>query len=98
MKTKYLGEYKLDSIIDFDTYYQDDEGRGGAFDFVEYISIFKNVEDDSDYYESELFMRQSEIIEGIGEIHAVYGETNNSSIVLQFDEDDSEYVKLWRIY
>ena len=98
MNVKFLGEFKLDSIIDFDTYQQDDEGRGEAFDYVEYISIFKNVEDEDDYYESELFMRSSLNVEEIGEIHGVYGETNNSSIVLQYDEDDCEVVKLWRIY
>ena len=53
---KYLGEFKLDFIIDFDTYQQDDEGRSEAFDYVEEISILKNVEDEDDYYESELFI------------------------------------------
>ena len=98
MNIKFLGEFKLDSIIDFDTYQQDDEGGGEAFDYVEYISIFKNIKDDEDYYESDLFMRHNEIIEAIGEIQGVYGETNNSSVVLQFDEDDCEVVKLWRLY
>lgn len=54
-------------------------------------AVLINVDDKEDIYELELFMRHSEIIEG-------NGETNTSSIVLQFDEDDSEYVKLWRIY
>ena len=85
MKTKYLGEYYIDYVP-----CEDNEEESNA--------AYINTEDESDYYESELFMRQSEIIEGIGEIHAVYGETNNSSIVLQFDEDDSECVKLWRIW
>lgn len=100
MSIKYLGQFKLDYKIDVD--YEKDWNEVHKVEFEEImdslIPAYVNVEDDSDYYESELFMRQSEIIEGIGEIHAVYAETNNSSIVLQFDEDDSECVKLWRIY
>ena len=91
-KIKYLGQFELTTILEED-YYDDDEENP-----MEYIEVFQHIEDESDYYESELFMRHSEIIEGIGEIHAVCGETNNSSIVLQFDEDDSEYVKLWRVW
>ena len=85
MNVEYLGQFKLDYKVDAD---------------YEQGWILKKlcVEDDSDYYESELFMRHSEIIEGIGEIHGIGGETNNSNIVLQFDEDDCEVVKLWRIW
>ena len=91
-KIKYLGQFELTTFLDED-YYDDDSENP-----QEYIEVFANVEDDSDYYESELFMGESLIIEGIGQIHGVYGETNNSSIVLQFDEDDCEVVKLWRLY
>ena len=91
-KIKYLGQFELTTFLDED-YYDDDSENP-----QEYIEVFANVEDDSDYYESELFMGESLIIEGIGQIHGVYGETNNSSIVLQFDEDDCEVVKLWRIW
>ena len=91
-KIKYLGQFELTTILDED-YYEDDSENP-----QEYIEVFANIEDDSDYYDSELFMRHNIIIEGIGEIHGIYGETNNSSIVLQFDEDDCEVVKLWRIY
>ena len=90
MNVKYLGQFKLDYKIDVD--YEKDWNMDSL------IPAYVNVEDDSDYYESELFMRHSEIIEGIGRIHGIYGETNNSSIVLQFDEDDCEVVKLWRIW
>ena len=45
-----------------------------------------------------MFVDMEKIIEGIGRIHGIYGETNNSSIVTQYDEDDCEVVKLWRIY
>ena len=85
-KIKYLGQFKLDYKVDFEE----------IMDSL--IPAYVNVEDGSDYYESELFMRHSEIIEGIGEIQGIYGETNNSSIVLQFGEDDCEVVKLWRIW
>ena len=89
-KIKYLGQFELITILD-----------DASENPQEYIDVFANINDDSDYYESELFMRSSiniEGIEGLGEIHGVYGETNNSSIVLQFDEDDCEVIKLWRIY
>lgn len=85
MKTKYLGEYYIDYVL-----WETDKEESNA--------VLINVDDEEDIYELELFMQHSEIIEGIGEIHAVYGETNNSSIVLQFDEDDSECVKLWRVW
>ena len=100
MNVKFLGQFKLDYKIDVD--YEKDWNEVPKVDFEEImdslIPAYVNVEDDSDYYESELFMRHSEIIEGIGEIHGICGETNNSSIVLQFDEDDCEVVKLWRIW
>ena len=88
MKTKYLGEYYIEYLP-----CEDNEEESNA--------VLINVDDEEDIYELELFMRHSEIIEGIeelGEIHGIMGETNTSSIVLQFDEDDSECVKLWRIY
>ena len=91
-KIKYLGQFELTTILDED-YYDDDSENP-----QEYIDVFANVEDDSNYYETGLFMRSNETIKGIGEIHGVYGETNNSSVVLQFDEDDCEVIKLWRIY
>ena len=81
---KFLGNYYID--------YPYIEGE------EESLAILVNVEDEEDIYELDLFMRQLEIIEGIGEIHGVYGETNNSSIVLQFDENGCEVVKLWRLY
>ena len=87
MNVKFLGEFK---IIQIDNEFD--------LELDDYINVFANVEDESDYYESDLFMRSNEIIEGIGQIQGVYGETNNSSIVLQFDEDDCEVIKLWRIY
>ena len=97
MNVKYLGQFKLDYKIDVD--YEKDWNEVHKVEFEEIIDslipVYVNVEDDSDYYESELFMRHSEIIEGIGEIHGI---TNNSSIVLQFDEADYEVVKLWRIW
>lgn len=85
MKTKYLGEYYIDYVP-----WETDKEESNA--------VLINVEDEEDIYELELFMQYSEIIEGIGEIHGVYGETNTSSIILKFDEDDSECVKLWRIW
>ena len=91
-KIKYLGQFELTTILNEEWYPEFDE------DVPKFISVFMNINDLSDYYESELFMRHSETIEGIGEIHGICGETNNSSIVLQFDEDDCEVVKLWRIY
>ena len=100
MNVKYLGQFKLDYKIDVD--YEKDWNEVHKVEFEEImdslIPAYINVEDESDYYESDLFMRESLIIEDIGRIHGVYGETNNSSIVLQFDEDDYEVVKLWRIY
>lgn len=84
MKTEYLGKFK--TRIELNTNEDD------------VITILSNEEDLGEIYCYDDFMRHSEIIEGIGEIHAVCGETNNSSIVLQFDEDDSECVKLWRIW
>ena len=84
MKTKYLGEYYIDFLP-----YEDNEG--------ELHAVLINIDDESDYYDYELFMRHSEIIEGIGEIHAVYVETNNSSIVLQLAYS-GDGGKLWRIY
>ena len=94
METKihYLGQFELTTILNEEWYPELDE------DVQKFISVYLNIKDASDYYESELFMRSSLNIEGIGEIHGVYGETNNSSIVLRFDEDDCEVVKLWRIY
>ena len=100
MNIKFLGQFKLDYKIDVD--YEKDWNEVHKVEFEEImdslIPVYINVEDDSDYYETELFMRHSETIEGIGEIHGIGGETNTSSIVLQFDEDDCEVVKLWRIY
>ena len=89
MNVKFLGEFK---IIQVDNEFD--------LELEDYINVFANVKDESDYYELDLFMRSNEIIEGIGEIHGVYGETNNSSVVLQwqFNEDGCEIVKLWRIY
>ena len=91
-KIKYLGQFELTTILDED-YYDDDSENP-----QEYINVLADIEDDSDYYETSLFMTHSEIIKGIGEIHGVCGETNNSSIVLQYDEDEWDVVKLWRIY
>lgn len=100
MNVKFLGEFKLDYKIDVD--YEKDWNEVHKVEDEEImdslIPAYVNVEDESDYYESELFMRSSINIEGIGEIHGICGETNNSSVVLQFDEDDCEVVKLWRLY
>ena len=100
MNVKFLGEFKVDYKIVVD--YEKDWNEVHKVEFEEImdslIPAYVNVEDDSDYYESELFMRSNETIEGIGQIHGVCGETNNSSIVLQYNEDDCEVVKLWRIY
>ena len=85
MQTKYLGEYYIDYVP-----CEDNEEESNA--------VLINVDDEEDIYKLELFMRHSEIIEGIGEIHGIAGETNTSSIVLQFESDDCEVVKLWRIY
>ena len=81
---KFLGNYYID--------YPYIEGE------EESLAILVNEEDEEDIYELELFMRHNIIIEGIGEIHGVYGETNTSSIVLQFDADGCEVVKLWRVW
>lgn len=81
---KFLGNYYVDY-----SYIEGEE---------ESLAILINEEDEEDIYELELFMQHLEIIEGIGEIHGICGETNNSSIALQFDGDDCEVVKLWRIY
>ena len=91
-KIKYLGQFELTTILNEEWYPEFDE------DVPKFISVFMNINDLSDYYESELFLRGTENIEGIGEIQGIYGETNNSSIILQYDEDDCEVVKLWRIY
>ena len=100
MNVKYLGQFKLDYKIDVD--YEKDWNEVHKVEFEEImdslIPAYVNDEDESDYYEAALFMRNNEVIKGIGEIHGIYGETNNSSIVLQYDEDDCEVVKLWRIY
>ena len=99
-KIKYLGQFKSDYKIDVD--YEKDWNEVCKVEFEEImdslIPVYVNVEDYSDYYESSLFMRYTENIEGIGQIHGVYGETNNSSVVLQFDANDCEVVKLWGIY
>lgn len=51
---------------------------------------FTNEDDESDYYESDLFMRvDNSIFDGIA------SETNTSAIGVKIYED---YVKLWRIY
>ena len=96
-KIKYLGQFKSDYKIDVD--YKKDWNEKVEFEEIldSLIPAYINVEDDSDYYELELFMRHSEIIEGIGEIHGVYSETNTSSIVLQFNES-CDGGKLWRIW
>ena len=91
LKNVYLGEFELTQILDED-YYEDDEENP-----QEYVNVFVNVEDDEDYYEADLFMRANQVIEGIGEIHGVMSLTNTCSIVAQFDEDDNEVVKLWKI-
>ena len=100
MNVKFLGQFKSDYKIDVD--YEKNWNEVHKVEFEEImdslIPAYVNVEDEADYYEADLFMRYTENIKGIGEIQGVYGETNNSSIVLQFDEDDSEVVKLWRIY
>ena len=100
MNVKYLGQFKLDYKIDVD--YEKDWNEVHKVEFEEImdslIPAYVNVEDEADYYEADLFMRYTENIKGIGEIQGCYGETNNSSIVLQFDEDDCEVIKLWRIY
>ena len=82
-KIKYLGNYYIDySYIE-----------GGE----EFLAILINEEDEEDTYELELFMMHLEIIEGIGEIHGICGETNTSSIVLQFNES-CDGGKLWRVW
>ena len=80
---KFLGNYYID--------YPYTEGE------EESLAILINEEDEEDIYELELFMRHLEIIEGIGEIHGICGETNNSSIVLQFNES-CDGGKLWRVW
>ena len=80
---KFLGNYYVD--------YPYIEGE------EESLAILINEEDEEDIYELELFMRHLEIIEGIGEIHGICGETNNSSIVLQFNES-CDGGKLWRVW
>ena len=80
---KFLGNYYVD--------YPYIEGE------EEFLAILINEEDEEDIYELELFMRHLEIIEGIGEIHGICGETNNSSIVLQFNES-CDGGKLWRVW
>lgn len=80
---KFLGNYYIDY-----PYTEDEE---------ESLAILINEEDEEDIYELELFMRHNIIIEGIGEIHGICGETNNSSIVLQFNES-CDGGKLWRVW
>ena len=80
---KFLGNYYVD--------YPYIEGE------EESLAILINEEDEEDIYELELFMRHLEIIEGIGEIHGICGETNTSSIVLQFNES-CDGGKLWRVW
>ena len=84
MNIKFLGKFKTHNEINLN---EDDV-----------TTILRNEDDLEDKYWYDDFMREYLIIEGIGQIHGVYGETNNSSVVLQFDEDDCEVVKLWRIY
>lgn len=80
---KFLGNYYID--------YPYNEGE------EESLAILINEEDEEDIYELGLFMSASLIIKGICEIHAVYSETNNSSIVLQFNES-CDGGKLWRVW
>ena len=101
-KIKYLGQFKSDYKIDLN--YEKDWNEVHKVEFEEImdslIPAYVNVEDDSDYYESDLFMRHNGIIEGIeelGEIHGIMGETNTSSIILKWD-DSCDGGKLWRIY
>lgn len=83
MKTKYLGNYYIE-------YFQNEDNE-------EESTPYLINEEDEDIYELELFMRHLEIIEGIGEIHGICGETNTSSIVLQFNES-CDGGKLWRVW
>ena len=80
---KFLGNYYID--------YPYIEGE------EESLAILVNEVDEEDIYELELFMQHLEIIEGIGEIHGVYRETNISGIVLQFNES-CDGGKLWRVW
>ena len=100
MGVKYLGQFKSDYKINVDYEIDVDEIYKLRFEEIvdSLIPAYVNIKDDLDYYESDLFMRSNINIEGIGRIHGIYGETNNSSVVLQFDEDDCEVVKLWRIW
>ena len=89
MKTKYLGEYYIEYLINEEA---DEEST----------PYLINVDDEEDIYELGLFMRtqfmeDDYIIEGIGKIHATMCETNNSSIALQLDAS-CDGGKLWRIW
>ena len=64
METKihYLGQFELTTILNEEWYPELDE------DVQKFISVYLNIKDASYYYETELFMRSSINIEGIGRI------------------------------
>lgn len=84
LKNVYLGKFYTEHI------FEDAADEDG-------YSVLVNEDDETDYYELDLFMRENIIIEGIGEIHGVMGLTNNCSIVLKLN-DSCDGGELWKVY
>ena len=75
-KIKYLGQFELTTILDED-YYDDDSENP-----QEYINVFANIEDDSDYSENNNLELEvnSEFIEKLGGIDKYYEYLNLGEI------------------
>lgn len=80
MRAKYLGTYYMNCY--FENIETEDE-------LLEYR--FTNIDDEDDYYNSDLFMRVDDSI-----FKGIMTETNTSAIGCKVISDDE--VKLWRIW
>jgi hypothetical protein len=85
LKNVYLGKFYIEYLFEDEDYKNDG------------LPVLINEDDETDYYELDSFMRESTIIEGIGEIHGVMGLTNTCSIVLKLN-DSCEGAELWKVY
>lgn len=81
MKAKYLGRYY--SHVEF-------IGIENGKELIEYK--FTHIDDEDDYYESELFMTAND-----SKFDGIMTETNTSAIAAKIS-DDGELIKLWRIW
>ena len=80
MKAKYLGLFYMTNV--YANIDEEDE-------VLEYR--FTNIDDEEDYYNSDLFMRVKDSM-----FSGIMNETNTSAIACKIIGDDE--VKLWRIY